>query len=65
MFQKISKFLNNNKNSKKILKKAEKIIPGVSGLLGKRPDMYLKDGNWPTYYSKAKGVNIWGLDIKA
>ena len=53
-----------NKNSKKILKKAEKIIPGVSGLLGKRPDMYLKDGNWPTYYSKAKGVNIWGLDNK-
>jgi glutamate-1-semialdehyde aminotransferase len=53
-----------NKNSKIFLNKAEKIIPGVSGLLGKRPDMYLKDGNWPTYYSRAKGVNIWGLDNK-
>ena len=26
--------------------------------------MYLKDGNWPTYYSKAKGANIWDLDNK-
>ena len=24
--------------------------------------MYLKDGNWPTYYKKAKGINIWDLD---
>ena len=52
------------KNLKKILDKAQKYIPGISGLLGKRPDMYLKDGNWPTYYSKAKGVNIWDLDNK-
>ena len=34
----------------------------VSQLLGKRPEMYLKDGNWPTYYKKAKGINIWDLD---
>jgi glutamate-1-semialdehyde aminotransferase len=52
------------RNSKKLLKKAKKIIPGVSQLLGKRPDMYLKDDNWPTYYSKAKGINIWGLNNK-
>jgi len=44
------------KNSKILLKKARKIIPGVSQLLGKRPDMYLKNNNWPTYYSKAKGI---------
>ena len=50
------------KNLNKILKKAKKFIPGISGLLGKRPDMYLKDGNWPTYYSKAKGANVWDLD---
>ena len=52
-----------NKN-KLLLKKAEKIIPGVSQLLGKRPDMYLKDGEWPTYFSKAKGINIWDLEGK-
>ena len=33
-------------------------------MLGKRPEMYLKDGNWPTYYKKAKGINIWDLDNK-
>ena len=53
------------KNKKKqILKKAQKIIPGVSQLLGKRPDMYLKDGNWPTFFKKAKGINIWDLEGK-
>ena len=50
-----------NKN-KKYLLKAQKIIPGVSQLLGKRPEMYLKDGNWPTYYKRAKGINIWDLN---
>ena len=50
------------KNNKKFILKAKKIIPGVSQLLGKRPEMYLKDGNWPTYYKKAKGINIWDLD---
>ena len=53
-----------SRNLKRTLNKAEKIIPGISGLLGKRPDMYLKDGKWPTYYSKAKGINIWDIDNK-
>ncbi len=48
--------------NKALLHKAEKIIPGVSQLLGKRPDMYLKDGSWPTYFSKAKGINIWDME---
>ena len=26
--------------------------------------MYLKDGEWPTYFSKAKGINIWDLEEK-
>ena len=26
--------------------------------------MFLPGGNWPTYYNKAKGVNIWGIDNK-
>ena len=52
------------KNPKKLQLRASEIIPGISQLLGKRPDMYLPGGNWPTYYSKAKGINIWGLDNK-
>ncbi len=49
------------KNNKKLQSYAHKIIPGLSGLLGKRPEMYLPGGEWPTYYSKAKGLNIWDL----
>ena len=52
------------KNKKKLQSYAHTIIPGLSGLLGKRPEMYLPGGNWPTYYSKAKGVTIWGIDKK-
>ena len=50
------------KNNKKLQNYANKIIPGLSGLLGKRPEMYLPGGKWPTYYSKAKGINIWDLN---
>jgi glutamate-1-semialdehyde 2,1-aminomutase len=52
------------KNPQKLQKIAEKIIPGVSQLFGKRPDLYLPGGKWPTYYSKAKGVTVWGIDNK-
>jgi glutamate-1-semialdehyde 2,1-aminomutase len=30
-------------------------------LLSKRPEMFLPD-QWPSYYSKAKGCNVWDLD---
>ena len=46
----------------KTLNSAKKNIPGISGLLGKRPDMFLKDDKWPTFYKKAKGINIWDLN---
>ncbi len=49
------------KNNRKLQNHAHKIIPGLSGILGKRPEMYLPGGKWPTYYSKAKGINIWVL----
>ena len=52
------------KNNKKLQNYANKIIPGLSGLLGKRPEMYLPGGKWPTYYSKAKGLYIWDLQGK-
>ena len=41
--------------------KAKKLIPGGSQLLSKRSEMFLPD-QWPSYYSKAKGVEIWDLD---
>jgi glutamate-1-semialdehyde 2,1-aminomutase len=41
--------------------KAKSIIPGGTMLLSKRPEMFLPD-NWPSYYSKAKGCEVWDLD---
>ncbi len=42
-------------------KRASKIIPGGNMLLSKRPQLFLPY-NWPTYYKKAKGCKIVGLD---
>lgn len=36
-------------------------IPGGTQLLSKRPEMFLPD-QWPAYYSKAKGCEVWDLD---
>jgi glutamate-1-semialdehyde aminotransferase len=41
--------------------KAKKRIPGGTQLLSKRPEMFLPE-LWPSYYSKAKGVEVWDLD---
>lgn len=41
--------------------KAKKLIPGGTMLLSKRPEMFLPDF-WPSYFSKAKGCNVWDLD---
>ncbi len=46
---------------KKIWLKAKKIIPGGNGLLSKRPERF-SNKFWPTYFSKAKGINIWDLN---
>jgi glutamate-1-semialdehyde 2,1-aminomutase len=43
--------------------RANKLIPGMTQLLSKRPDMF-SFGVWPGYYSKAKGAEIWDLDGK-
>ena len=39
-------------------------IPGGTQLLSKRPEMFLPD-NWPAYYSRAKGAQVWDLDGNA
>jgi len=43
--------------------KAKQLIPGGTQLLSKRPEMFLPD-QWPSYYSKAQGCFVWGLDGK-
>lgn len=45
----------------KLWNKAKKIIPGGTQLLSKRSEQFLPD-QWPSYYKKAKGVEIWDLD---
>lgn len=51
------------KTGQKLYKKAKMIIPGGTQLLSKRPEMFLPD-NWPSYYEKAKGCEVWDLDGK-
>jgi glutamate-1-semialdehyde 2,1-aminomutase len=46
-----------------LYKKAKKIIPGGTMLLSKRPEMFLPE-QWPSYFSKAKGISVWDLDGK-
>lgn len=41
--------------------KAKKLIPGGTQLLSKRPEMFLPN-QWPAYYSKADGCEVWDLD---
>ena len=41
--------------------KAKSRIPGGTQLLSKRPEMYLPE-QWPSYYQKARGAEVWDLD---
>ena len=51
------------RTGQKLYEKAKTIIPGGSMLLSKRPEMFLPD-NWPAYFSKAQGCEVWDLDGK-
>lgn len=44
-----------------LYKKAKTMIPGGTSLLSKRPEQFLPE-NWPAYYSKSKGCEVWDLD---
>jgi len=44
-----------------LYRKAKTRIPGGTQLLSKRPEMFLPE-NWPAYYSRAKGAQVWDLD---
>jgi glutamate-1-semialdehyde aminotransferase len=47
-----------------LYKRGRQLIPGGTQLLSKRPEMFAPD-RWPSYFSKAKGVQVWDLDGKA
>lgn len=47
----------------KLWKRAKQVIPGGNMLLSKRAEMFLPD-QWPAYFSKAKGCQVWDLDGK-
>ncbi|MCE5308999.1 MAG: aminotransferase class III-fold pyridoxal phosphate-dependent enzyme [Acidobacteriales bacterium] len=41
--------------------KARTRIPGATQLLSKRPEMHAPE-QWPPYYARAKGAEVWDLD---
>lgn len=42
-------------------KEAKRIIPGGGQLLSKRPELFLPE-QWPPYFQKARGVEVWDVD---
>ncbi len=50
-----------NDTGQQLYARAKHKIPGGTQLLSKRPEMFLPD-HWPSYYSKAQGVEVWDLD---
>ena len=55
--------LNFNGKGQDLYRRAKNLIPGGTGLLGKRSELYLPE-LWPAYYKRAKGIEIWDLDDK-
>ncbi len=45
----------------KLWKRAKTVIPGGNMLLSKRAEMFLPE-QWPAYFSKTSGCNVWDLD---
>lgn len=45
----------------KLWKRAKAVIPGGNMLLSKRAEMFLPE-QWPAYFSKSKGCQVWDLD---
>ena len=49
-------------SGEKLWNKAKKIIPGGNMLISKDHKVFTK--KWPTYFSKARGCEIWEADGK-
>lgn len=45
----------------KLWSQAKKIIPGGNQLLSKQSEQFLP-GQWPSFYKRAKGAEVWDLD---
>jgi glutamate-1-semialdehyde 2,1-aminomutase len=50
-------------SGEKLWRRAKEVIPGGNMLLSKRAEQFLPIG-WPTYFSRAKGCEVWDLDDK-
>jgi glutamate-1-semialdehyde 2,1-aminomutase len=50
-------------SGQELWKRAKGVIPGGNMLLSKRAEMFLPE-QWPAYFSKAKGCQVWDLDGK-
>ena len=51
----------NIEKSLKLQKKAKNLIPGMTQLLSKRPDLF-SEGVWPAYFERAEGCKVWDID---
>ena len=51
-------------NQRKLWKIANKNIAGGNMLLSKNPSQFLGPKNWPTYFTKTKGIEVWDLNNK-
>lgn len=52
-----------NLNNNKLWETAKKYIPGGNMFLSKRPERFLPK-YWPTFYKKAKGCHVTGVNNK-
>ena len=50
-----------NNSGAQLWEKAKDLIPGGNQLLSKRAEMFLPE-QWPAYYKRAKGCEVWDLD---
>jgi glutamate-1-semialdehyde aminotransferase len=53
--------LEEKQTGQQLYRRARLRIPGGTQLLSKRPELYLPE-QWPSYYSHAKGADVWDLD---
>jgi len=51
-------------NQSKLWRLASKNIAGGNMLLSKNPNQFLGPKNWPTYFSKTNGIEVWDLSNK-
>jgi glutamate-1-semialdehyde 2,1-aminomutase len=48
----------------KLWRRAQQVIPNGNMLLSKNPSRFYNLNNWPVYFKKTKGCEVWDLDNK-